>query len=42
MQFFAEDAEFHDPPNLPDSRVVSGQGCDCCLFDGSGQGYRAT
>jgi ketosteroid isomerase-like protein len=24
-QFWAEDAEWHDPPNLPDSRVVRGR-----------------
>ena len=24
-QFWAEDAEFHDPPNFPDSRVVRGR-----------------
>jgi ketosteroid isomerase-like protein len=24
-QFWAEDIEFHDPPDLPDSRVVSGR-----------------
>ena len=24
-QFYAEDAEWHDPPNLPDSRVVRGR-----------------